>query len=250
MGAAMQAAGLDPEGSLTSQWKTKDVFAFVELHIEQGPLLEQGDSRIGVVSSIAGIQRFTARFEGQADHAGTTPMPTRRDACCAAAEAVLAIERVGRTAGQVTTTGDIKIEPGFSNVVPSGAQLRAEMRAPDEMQLGQMQDEIENELLRIASARRVAHKTDWMDSEESTPMTPLVKSAIEDAAEDLGYPRTELYSGAGHDAAQMARLGPAGMLFVPSKSGRSHCPEEDTAIEDLAAGVHVLTQTLSRLDQL
>jgi N-carbamoyl-L-amino-acid hydrolase len=254
LGDALLAGGGDPDAALRAAWAPGQVAAYLELHVEQGPHLERRGTSIGVVQAVVGIQRLSATFTGRADHAGTRPMGMRHDAGCAAAEAMVAIERMGvlgaeaADGGAVATVGALEVTPGAINVVPGLARMLAESRSTDQGWLTSFRLELEAELARAAGARGVGVEVDWLELEAPTPMAASVSSLVAGAADRLGYDRTDLASFAGHDAAQMAAIGPTGMIFVPSREGRSHCPEEWTDPGDVVAGVQVLAEALVAAD--
>ena len=250
LGDAFERFGTDPEGALRLAWAPGSVHGYVELHVEQGPLLERQGVPIGVVTAIAGIERLLASFSGRADHAGTMPMGERRDALAAAAQAVLSVEREGCGAPVhgVATTGRIESGPGAFNVVPDHARVWAEMRSIDAGWLSGAKGRIAEQIASDAAERGVEVVLEWLNDQAPVPTDPSIQDVIGAAADDLGVPWSAVPSGAGHDAAHMAHLGPMGMIFVPSRDGRSHCPEEWTDLADLATGVHALGATLLRLD--
>jgi N-carbamoyl-L-amino-acid hydrolase len=247
---ALESAGADPKRIQEAAWAANIVGGFVELHIEQGPVLERAGVPLGVVTGIAGIERVVATFEGQADHSGTTPMGARHDALCAAADAVLAIERLaseGHDAG-VGTAGRIEASPGALNVVPARVQLWAEFRSVDGAWLDSRGRALEEAVSEAGHKRGVGAGVKRLSRTEPVVTSAEVRSAMTEAVGSLGLDYALLPSGAGHDTVQMSRLGPVGMLFVPSVGGRSHCPEEMTSPEHLEAGVAALLATLLVLD--
>jgi N-carbamoyl-L-amino-acid hydrolase len=251
MGAAMARFGLDPEAAVSMAWKPGTMKSYIELHVEQGNLLESAGKEIGVVTSIAGIERLMAVFTGRADHAGTTPMDQRADALIAAAEAILTVERVGCGAPVhgVTTTGKIAIGQGAFSVIPDSSTIWAEIRSIDPTWLTGARRRIADQIAEDAAKRGVEVALDLLTDQDPVPASPSMQDAVAGAADSLGFAWAAVPSGAGHDAAHMAHLGPMGMIFVPSKDGRSHCPEEWTDKSDLGSGVHVLASTLLHLDK-
>jgi beta-ureidopropionase / N-carbamoyl-L-amino-acid hydrolase len=245
---ALAACGGVPSLIGEAAWAAGDVKAFVELHIEQGPVLEQSGIPIGVVSGIAGIERIQVTFTGQADHAGTTPMASRHDALCAAADAILAIERLASDGGGVGTAGRIESLPGALNVVPGHAGLWAEFRHTSAQWLETTRRRFDETAIAAGARRGVDVAVKTLSRTEPVVASEEVRAAMAEALLQIGLESLSLPSGAGHDTVQMARLGPAGMLFVPSAGGRSHCPEEWTAPEHLEAGVNALLTTLLVLD--
>jgi acetylornithine deacetylase/succinyl-diaminopimelate desuccinylase-like protein len=209
--------------------------AFLELHVEQGPVLAAADAPLGVVTSIVGYARGELVFEGRAGHAGTTPMTGRDDALVTAAEAVLRIRDAALgIEGAVATVGELSVEPGASNVIPSRVRLSVDARAPDSERLARLVAEIGFEPRQLT---------------EPAPMSPELRRVLRAEIESRGLPAVELPSGAGHDAGILAAAGvPSAMLFVRSLNGGvSHSPDELSSDEDVALAVEVLTAALSRV---
>lgn len=246
---ALTGVGIEPEGLLTARHDFGDVDAFLELHIEQGPHLEQQGSQIGLVESITGIARFRALFSGRADHAGTTPMDVRHDAGCAAAGTVLAVERIAsggdRTKG---TSGQVTFTPAATNVVTESADFRGEFRGPEADWLREAQAALLEAAGEEGRRRGVGVDLEWLPLQEPAPMAAPILDTLAGVVDDLGLTSSRLFSGAEHDAAVIARQVPTGMLFVPSHEGRSHCPEEWTDAADVLAGVRALTGAVLALD--
>jgi len=238
--------GADPDGALRCAWSADEVLAYVELHIEQGPLLERHGVPLAVVTAIAGIHRAVITVDGQADHAGTTPMDLRHDALCAAAETVTAIERLA--AGGVATVGRIESQPGAANVVPERARLWVEFRGPDAGWLDARHALLESAAAEAARTRGCTVTVEWVSAVAPVPVPDRMQDTIAAAIDRLGHRQERMFSGAGHDAAHIAPLAPMGMIFVPSRDGRSHCPEEFTETGQVATGAHALAQTLLDLD--
>lgn len=251
LGVALENYGVDPGRALASGWKPGSFHAYVELHVEQGPLLERSGETIGVVTAIAGIDRFLIRFTGRADHAGSTPMDSRFDALTAAAAAVLTVERVGCGAPVhgVATTGRLESVPGSMNVVPTEARLWGELRSIDAEWLSGAKRELAEDIAVQAERRGIQEVLEWLTTQEPVPTTAALRDYIARAAERLGLSWTAVPSGAGHDAAHMAHLGPMGMIFIKSIGGRSHCPEELSDLSDIVHGIRVLATTLVDLDK-
>ena len=222
-----------------SRWRVRHAplpGVYVEMHVEQGPVLAEAGAPLGVVSSIAGIVRSSREFSGRADHAGTTPMATRKDALTAAAQYVLEVrERAAAIEGAVATVGQLEVRPGAANVIPGSVRLTVDARAPDAERLDRVVATLglEDAHYRIAPVA----------------MSESVRTVMREEVERYGAPVVELPSGAGHDAAPLGGAGvEAGMLFVRSlNGGASHSPEEYSSDEDIALGVEVLTATLRRL---
>jgi N-carbamoyl-L-amino-acid hydrolase len=211
-------------------------------------VLEDAGIPLGVVSGIAGIERLLATFEGQAGHAGTTPMNARHDALAAAADTVVALEGLASDGGGVGTAGKIEVLPGAANVIPGKARLWIELRSIDPVWLDERRRRLEEAATQAGSRRGVAVTMQRLSRTEPVTAAPEVVSAMAQAIAALGLKSVPLPSGAGHDTVQMAHLGPVGMLFIPSAGGRSHCPEEWTAPEHLEVGAAALLATLLVLD--
>jgi len=210
---------------------------YLELHIEQGPVLESEGIATAAVGGCVGIERHRFTIRGQASHAGTTPMLVRRDAGLAAAEAALAIERIAVERDGLSTTGSLRLEPGIPTAVAGHAELVADLRHPDADELAAMLDEATAALAEAAGARgcEVASELIWRI--EPIPFDPGLVAAARVACREAGGSDRAVTSGALHDAAEVARVLPAAMVFCPSIDGISHAAEEDTAEADLVAGI-------------
>ena len=245
---AMTDSGINPDSIKGASWKPGDVHAFLELHIEQGPVLERMGVQIGVVTGIVGIVRFVARFRGQSNHAGTTPMPDRHDALCAAAEVIMLVEQLARCGNGVATVGRVLVEPGSINVVPGQTNLWVEVRSISTQWMEETLQAVEDGA-RTASARRgVSVEFDGISFEPPTPVPNKIRGMLNAVAEEIGVRAIEIPSGAEHDARQLAQIAPIGMIFVPSRGGLSHCAEEWSDPNQISVGVHVLTCALVALD--
>ncbi len=215
---------------------------YLELHIEQGPVLERAGADIGIVTGITGASSFHVVFDGDARHAGTTPMDARRDAAVGAAAFVLGVrETVMRTfRGCVATVGDIATEPGSFNVVPGRARLRLECRSLDSAELDALERALIERAHEAADEFGLAVTVEPVGRWEPSPTDMSVRAAFSTAAEALGLTTLELPSGAGHDAQSLAAVTPSGIVFVPSVGGISHDPSEHTAWEHCVNGANVL----------
>lgn len=220
--------------------------AFVELHIEQGPVLERQGIQIGAVDSVQGISWTEVVVEGQSNHAGTTPMNMRRDAGFAAAEVVLAVRRIAADIGgtQVCTVGSLQLHPDLVNVVAAKARLIVDMRNTHEDSLAAAERMLLGALEKVENSESVEISTRWLARFEPVTFDPKVVGLVEANAADLGLSVRRIASGAGHDAQMLARVCPAAMVFVPSVGGISHNPAEHTEPEDLINGTNVLLHTL------
>jgi len=228
-----------------------DIAAYLELHIEQGGILDSEKINIGVVEGIVGINWWDVTIEGFANHAGTTAMNNRQDALLAAAKFIEAVNRVvtslpGR---QVGTVGRINALPGAPNVIPGKVVLSLELRDLDAAKINMVFEKIQAEAQKIASDSKTKFDFKEINVNIPAPTDPQIRSSISDAARELGLTTKLMPSGAGHDAQDMARLGPVGMIFVPSVGGISHSPREFSRPEDIANGANVLLHTLLKLDR-
>ncbi len=232
-----------------------DIKAFLELHIEQGPVLETEKLDVGVVTAIAGITRIEIIVDGRADHAGTTPMRSRIDALTTAARLVLAVEELGRefAAGDAhfaATVGEFSIEPNAANVVPSRARLLIDARAERRGDMERFVAEVAVRTAEIAAETGAIIEPPLTISDNlPRPCDADVVAVLDAACAAVGAGHRRMASGAGHDTAWMARATKAGMIFVPCVGGRSHTPEEFAATEDIALGAAVLLEAVVRLDR-
>ena len=247
---AMRGAGCDPDAATRVARPPGAYAAYVELHIEQGPRLETARVPVGVVGTIVGIRRLQVSFEGLPDHAGTTPMTLRRDAFAAAMRFVsraAALMRWKGTADTVWNVGVFHLAPGVANIVPARAEFILEFRDPEMGVLDRLEKELRAAASAVAEDQRTPAQVARTLEVPPTPMDPAVRDAVSAGAAALGLATLPLHSGGGHDAMMVARVAPAGMIFVPSVGGRSHCPEEDTHPEAIEAGANVLLHTVLRL---
>ena len=224
-------------------------YAFVELHIEQGPVLERDGMRIGAVTGVQGISWTEVNINGQSNHAGTTPMSMRRDAGLAAGELVVAVRRIASEMGgtQVGTVGALRLHPDLVNVVAARAQLIIDLRNTDDDDLQSAERRLLAEVKRVAESEQVEIDTKWVARFEPVVFDPRVVELVESTASALGLSVRRMPSGAGHDAQILAAVCPAGMVFVPSVKGISHNPAEFTEPDDLVAGANVLLNTVVAL---
>ncbi len=249
-GAALSRAGIDASRLFEARLDPGYVRAFIELHVEQGPHLERAGSQLGLVTSITGVTRFRALFTGERGHAGATAMRDRHDAGCAAAGTVLAVERIasGREDAR-GTTGSVLFTPDAVNVVTGQAELTGELRSPDGSWLSYAREELLGAARAESEGRGVRLDWQWQPSEPPVPLDASLLGLCQRATARLGYQASLMYSAAEHDAAVLAALAPAAMIFVPSRDGRSHCPEEWTDTSDILAGVHALAECLLTADE-
>lgn len=242
--------GGDPARLDEARREPGSMAGFLELHIEQGAVLEAAGVQIGVVEGIVGIRRWNVTVRGAQNHAGTTPMNQRRDALVAAADFIRAVNDVAtNTEGrQVATVGRIEAAPGAPNVVPGEVRATLEIRDLEMEKIASVFDEIESRASQVGEDHEVTIELDRFYESLAAPTDPRFRDIIEASAEALGYTHVRMPSGAGHDAQSMAELGPVGMIFVPSRDGISHSPREYTAPEDIARGADVLLGAVLALD--
>jgi ureidoglycolate amidohydrolase len=224
--------------------------AFVELHIEQGPLLERAGIPIGIVTAIAAPAALRVTWNGEGGHAGAVLMPGRRDALCAAAEAILAIEAATRTSGgpdTVATTGVCRVYPGAINGIPERVVLEVDVRDIELARRDHVLSAIRGEFDVIAESRHVAAVVQCLNSDPPARTARVVVEAIQRACDDLGLKSLPMISRAYHDSLFMARIAPTGMIFIPCRQGISHRPDEHSSAEAIARGVEVLALVLARL---
>ena len=233
-----------------------DIAACFELHIEQGPVLEQEHIALGIVTHIVGIRRLSVVFAGQAAHAGTTPLNLRQDALAAASHLVLALRRALQQAPTdggyvIATVGQMELIPNAANVIAGEARLTVDVRADQPAALAAWSDRVRSLAEDAARAQRVhVREVRLLSSSEPTHCAPELAALLRSAAHELGLSQRDLVSGAGHDAAFIARIAPAAMLFVPSRAGLSHCAEEWTEPDELANGIAVLLAAVQRFDEV
>lgn len=227
----------------------KKVKAFLEIHIEQGGFLDNNNLSIGVVSGIAGITRYEIRVKGEANHAGTTPMDLRKDALTAAAKLISRIEEISKRIGRpfVSTIGQLTIKPGSVNVIPGEVVMILEMRDMDKNKINSAIEEIQT-YSNILNGFQVEFKLliEKPSVETNEKITEEIKNVC--IENDIRY--EVMASGAGHDAKEMAAKVPIGMIFIPSKDGKSHCPQEFSTWEDIETGTQVMFNTLLKVDEL
>ena len=243
--------GQDPARLADARIKPGSLAAYLELHIEQGGVLDASKIQIGVVQGIVGIRAWTCTATGFANHAGTTPMDRRQDALAAAARATLAVREEVRaeTGRQVGTVGYVRVEPGAVNVIPGLVQFPVELRDLDAAKVRRMWARIEKRFTQIALEENVKLDCVTVEADEPALTDAAIQSDIRAAARAAGYTTLDLPSGAGHDAQQVAHLAPIGMIFVPSRGGISHSPLEYSSPTDVANGAEVLYRTVLLSDQ-
>jgi allantoate deiminase len=242
MREALIQFGLDPDHIGAASRVRSELLAYIELHIEQGPVLEAKGLPVGVVSAIAGATRLAARVTGMAGHAGTVPMELRRDALTGAAEMIAKIEELCLTDGHglVGTVGYIHAMPGATNVIPGEVHFTIDLRAPTDVHRGRALADISRQIEAIAKRRKLELRLDVTHENRTVPCAPWLKTQVAEAVVAEGYPVFELPSGAGHDGMAMVDIADIAMVFVRCRGGISHHPDEHVEVADADAGARVL----------
>jgi N-carbamoyl-L-amino-acid hydrolase len=243
--------GQDPAHLADARIPAGALAAFLELHIEQGPYLDEGKIPIGVVTGIVALKRWDCSAVGFANHAGTTPMNRRRDALAAASKDVLAVREVVRaeTGRQVGTVGYMKAEPGAINVIPGRAEFPVELRDLDAAKIDRMWVAIQGKFKQIDKEENVETQCTPLEDVAAANADPGIQNAIREAAKSLGLATIDLPSAAVQDSQQIAKIAPMGMIFVPSREGISHSPKESTSWLDIGSGAEVLYRVVLLLDE-
>lgn len=248
LGQAMREFGLDPARIGEAARRPEELRCYLEVHIEQGPVLEAENLSVCAVTAIAGANRMTVTVKGQAGHAGTVPMPRRHDALTAASECILAVEETAaRLSHAVGTVGQITCRPGATNVIPGEVAFSLDFRAAeDEVRRGAV-NELRSRFDVIATRRGVTISLEGTHAADGVTCAPWIVEQIEAAMGDLGHRLFRLPSGAGHDAAALAEVTDVGMIFVRCAGGISHSPDESITKEDAIAGAELLLRTVERI---
>ncbi len=246
MADAMRAVGFDPDGIDGCRYGAGSVLAYVEAHLEQGPVLEAENLPVGVVTAIATGTRHRFAVQGMAGHAGTVPMASRHDALAGAAEMILACEQVAQTAeSAVATVGQLQVSPGAINVIPGEVAFSLDLRAPTKVGHDDARARVLDRLHAIADQRGLELAHQQLYDSSGCVMDREIKRGLADAIAGEGMPVRELFSGAGHDALAMQAVGPVGMIFVRCKGGISHNPAEHVDGPDIAAAARVMLRFLA-----
>ena len=224
--------------------------AYLELHIEQGPILEAEDKTIGVVTGVQGVRWYEASITGRESHAGTTPMPRRADAMVACARLALEVQRIAlaHAPTAVGTVGRVEVEPNSPNVIPGVVRMTVDLRHHDDATLAAMEAEMYAAIARVAAGEKVQIETKKLHDIAAVRFHPDCVAAVRTAAAGLGHAHRDIISGAGHDAVHMSRVTPSAMIFVPCKDGLSHNEAESATLEHCAAGAQVLLEAALALD--
>ncbi len=248
---AMTAFGFDPERIEEAARKPETVKAFLELHIEQGPILESGNQDIGIVEYIVGIFEAEITVKGRPDHAGTTPMDMRADALDAASQVISQISSFAKAAGEgtVATVGILSLLPGAANIVPGEVKFTIDIRSKQAECIAEVRRKIEESLAEAGAAKGVSYTVVEKLSVPPVKLAEDIVAVLNKHSDRLGFRKQTMLSGAGHDAMVMAAITDVGLVFVKSKGGRSHCPEEWTDYEDLQKGIEVICETIMEISE-
>lgn len=221
--------------------------AFIELHIEQGPILEDNNKDIGLVENIVGLDRYRVKIKGKSGHAGTTPMESRKDALIGASKFILAVEKAAKkvAGGTVGTVGELSLSPNASNVIPGYVELSVDIRAINEEKIKRVYNELEREIEIISKSSSVDIEIIKELYIAPVSMSKELISIMEKSANKLGYNYIKMNSGAGHDAMIMSTITSTGLIFVPSKDGLSHHPDEWTDFDDLKKGIDLMLNVVA-----
>jgi allantoate deiminase len=245
---AVRAWGGDPEALAAGRRRPEDLLGYCEVHIEQGPVLDRRGEPLAVVAAIAGRTLAGVTFGGSAGHAGTTPMDARRDALCAAAEWIGAVEAEARGGnGLVATVGEIAADPGSANVIPGRVAVSLDVRHADDEVRETATAALRERAAAIGERRGVDVSWEELQATPAVPSSPALSERLAAAVTDAGHPAPRLPSGAGHDAVMMAAVAPVAMLFVRCGAGISHHPDEPVRAVDVAAALDATTRFVERL---
>ena len=249
---AMRSVGLDPDGVERARWNPEDWLAFFEMHVEQGSVLEREKAEIGLVDLVSGSTRLELRIAGRSSHSGGTPMRARSDALTAAAEVVLVAESIAldpRHRGTRVTVGRLDIEPGEITTIPGRARIYVDVRDVDSDRQRQTANLITQRARSICDRRGTAFAAEVLADTSPVVLPAWLRDVAAEACNRVGASYRVLDSGASHDAQIVNRIVPACIVFVPSRAGLSHVPEEWTSVADIARGIDVCARTLAVLDE-
>lgn len=251
LGEAMKAAGYHPELLESARKDKKDLLKYIELHIEQNFLLDRKQMDIGVVTAISGSAHDMITIKGSADHAGGTPMTERSDAMLAAAEVIRTVETAAVAAKNdtVATVGKLDVTPNYPNIIPDHVDLVVDIRSSKKECNEYVAQKIHEKLEEVCKKRGCTYEENVVYHEDPIPVSEGDMRSIEEISDVLGYSHMRLFSGAGHDAIAMHYLGPVTMIFIPSKNGKSHCPEEWTDYAYVKKGTDVLYELIQKIDK-
>jgi N-carbamoyl-L-amino-acid hydrolase len=240
-----------PDDISTEARKQGDIAAYLEMHIEQGPVLEQSGIPLAAVTGIAGIRRFSVVVSGEVNHAGTTPMALRKDGLIAAAYLIVDAEKIiCQEKNAVGTVGYISVSPNMANVVPGPVELIAEVRSIDPATIERIGENLKRRAAEIADERQTPISMELLTDAHPVQADPRLIEITTQACLETAPGALALPSGAGHDATQIATIAPIGMVFVPSRGGKSHSPNEWTDLKDIALGVQAMARALLKADRI
>lgn len=252
MAEAFDNFGMDPKKIINAKRDPSSIKAFIELHIEQGPVLESKKKDIGIVNYIVGINHIDVVIHGRSDHAGTTPMLMRADAMSVASKVISKIDgyAIAEDNGTVATVGSLDVKPGATNIVPSQVKFTVDIRSKDYKSIETVKEKIQDDLNQLINTNdAMSFEIVTMLDIQPVEMSEEINQHFKASAASENYAYEMMTSGAGHDAMIMGSLTDVGLIFVPSKNGRSHCPEEWTDYEDLQKGIEVIYQTILKLGE-
>jgi len=251
MAEAFEDFGFDPKKIEEAKRDPEELKAFIELHIEQGPVLENEEKDVGIVDFIVGINQIRVKIEGRADHAGTTPMDMRKDALSSAAEVISEIKNFAIEAGHgtVATVGNLNVKPGAANIVPAEVEFSVDIRSKKLNCIEEVKDKIDQALAAIKAEYAVDYSVQDMLMIEPVELSQEIFNIFKEESKRIGLNSKEMISGAGHDAMIMAAITDVGLIFVPSKNGRSHTPEEWTDYADLQKGIELIYHTVLKVGE-
>lgn len=249
LNAALRAYGKSPHDIAAAAYRPQDAAAYVEVHIEQGPVLESSAEPLGVVTGIVGQTRLLVTVTGEAGHAGTVPMHLRRDAYAGAAEMALALEKIVRAHrddAMVGTVGRIEVKPGAVNIIPSQAVFTVDLRSLTDRTRKFAVERFDDETRRIATQRGLTHTIETFHEIATAECAPALQDLLAQSIAELGHNPVRLPSGAGHDAQVMAGLCPSAMMFVRCRGGISHNPAEFASVSDMGLAIAALIRFIER----
>lgn len=247
---AIRTRGLEINKFLECKLEKNSIYSFIELHIEQGPVLDKDKLDIGIVTDIAAPTRFQIEFIGESSHSGTTPMTYRKDAFLAACEFALILEELAleeKRFNTVGTVGECIVNPGAMNVVPGDTLVKVDIRGISSDSINRVVEKLYSNMEKIKEKRKIKSNIEVLSQEKPVKMSQSVVDILKKQCSNLDYSYVEMYSGAGHDAMNMSKLCPTAMIFVPSKNGLSHNPEEFTSMDQIMKGVVLLKDTVIEL---
>jgi len=249
LASALRAYGKSPHDIAAAAYRPQDAAAYVEVHIEQGPVLESKGEPLGVVTGIVGQTRLLVTVNGEAGHAGTVPMHLRRDAYAGAAEMALALEKIVRAHrddAMVGTVGRIEVKPGAVNIIPSQAVFTVDLRSLTDRTRKFAAERFEDEARRITTQRGLTYTVETFHEIATAECAPVLQDLLAQSISELGHNPIRLPSGAGHDAQVMAGLCPSAMLFVRCRGGISHNPAEFASVSDMGLAIAALIRFIER----